>query len=173
MHTASCCQMITLYKNTLWSTATNIVKMNGTTALTKVGIGNWTITWIGKMIYYATATLWIVLCVPYPSCLQTTLASVEDQESSHTVPHTLFRHISTLPSYGFWPFTSLRSPSKQVVLVTWHLTPASSLWSQLLWLRWLQSSREDSLPLQWTLSKDIGPTPWPKYAVEKASAPKY
>ena len=60
--------------------------------------------------------------VPYPSCLQTTLASAVDQESSHTVPHTLFRQISTLPSSWFWPPTSLRSPSRHVLLLaTMHM----------------------------------------------------
>ena len=57
-------------------------------------------------------------CVAYPSCLQTTLASIEDQKLSHTAPHVLFRQISTLPSKSFCPSTSLMSPSTQVLLLT-------------------------------------------------------
>ena len=51
-------------------------------------------------------------CVEYPSCLHTTVASVELQPSSHTVPHTLFIQISTLPSFGTLPPTSCSWPVK-------------------------------------------------------------
>ena len=56
--------------------------------------------------------------MPYPSCLQTALVLLEYQRSSHTEPHKLFRQISTLPTYWFWPSTSLTAPSRQLVLVT-------------------------------------------------------
>ena len=49
-----------------------------------------------------------------PSCLQTTLASLKSQESSHTVPHTPDEeHTSTLPCVLLEPPTSLSSPSVQ------------------------------------------------------------
>ena len=51
--------------------------------------------------------------VEYPSCRQTTVASVLPQPSSHTVPHTLFIQISTLPSLGTPPPTSRMSPVEQ------------------------------------------------------------
>ena len=38
-----------------------------------------------------------------PKLLQTTLASLESQLSSHTVPHTPLMQISTLPSLADWP----------------------------------------------------------------------
>ena len=136
--------------------------------------------------------------VPYPSCLHTTIASSVDQYSAQIVPHTLFRQISTLPSNWLTsPSTSLISPSTQLVLLAdvlqsvgnyhnynynvckfvwnrspWHLTPASSLCLQLLWLRCLQSRRDNSLPLQWKLSTRIGPYPWPKYALDNATTPE-
>ena len=46
--------------------------------------------------------------VEYPSCRHTTEASILLQPSSHTVPHTLFIHISTLPSFGTLPPTNRR-----------------------------------------------------------------
>ena len=56
-----------------------------------------------------------------PSCLQTTLLSrlphndalVQEKELEQTVPHALFKHISTRPSYSVWPPSSLISPSLQ------------------------------------------------------------
>ena len=48
-----------------------------------------------------------------PSCLQTTDASLLSQRSSHTVPHTLPKQISTLPSISVWPPTRRTSPSVQ------------------------------------------------------------
>ena len=56
------------------------------------------------------------LCIPIganPSCLQTTLASLLSQKSSHTVPHWLL-HISTRPSWVFCPSWSLMSPYVQL-----------------------------------------------------------
>ena len=47
----------------------------------------------------------------YPSCLQTILASVLSQSSSHTVPHKLLKQISTLPLVLVVPSTSRISPS--------------------------------------------------------------
>ena len=46
----------------------------------------------------------------YPSCLQTTVASVVSQRSSHTVPHWLLMHTSTLPSYWLEPPTRRMLP---------------------------------------------------------------
>ena len=51
--------------------------------------------------------------VRYPSCRHTTVASVLPQESSHTVPHTLFMQISTVPSFGMLPPTSRNWPAVQ------------------------------------------------------------
>ena len=42
-----------------------------------------------------------------PNCRHTTLASLMSHVSSHTEPHTPLRHISTLPSSGVTPSTSL------------------------------------------------------------------
>ena len=49
----------------------------------------------------------------YPSCLQTTLASLPLQKSSQTVPQALALHTSTRPSIWLTPPTSLTSPSTQ------------------------------------------------------------
>ena len=50
-----------------------------------------------------------------PSCLQTTLASLNLQvDWPHTVPQALLAHISTLPSSGEEPPNSLISPSAQL-----------------------------------------------------------
>ena len=43
----------------------------------------------------------------YPSCLQATAASLLSQEPPQTVPHTLFRHTSSLPSSWLGPPTIL------------------------------------------------------------------
>ena len=48
-----------------------------------------------------------------PNCLQTTLASVELQKSSHTVPHLPLTQTSTRPSREEEPPTSLISPLEQ------------------------------------------------------------
>ena len=56
------------------------------------------------------------LCSPlveYPSCRHTTVASVLPQESSHTVPHSLFMQISTLPSLAMLPPASRSWPVVQ------------------------------------------------------------
>ena len=47
----------------------------------------------------------------YSNCRHTTVASSVPQESSHTVPHSLFMQISTLPSFGMLPPASRRWPS--------------------------------------------------------------
>jgi len=49
----------------------------------------------------------------YPFCLQTTAASVSSQDSSHTVPHVLLMHTSTLPIVGFLSPVIRTAPSKQ------------------------------------------------------------
>ena len=61
------------------------------------------------------AWIYILLVTGYPSCLQVTWASGDPQKSSHTVPHTEFRHISTLPSLHVDPPTSRRAPSLEHV----------------------------------------------------------
>ena len=50
----------------------------------------------------------------YPSWLQTTLASLLSQLSSHTVPQLPWRHTSTRPWYWLSPFTSRISPFVQL-----------------------------------------------------------
>ena len=50
------------------------------------------------------------------SCLQTTAALFASHKSSHTVPHWLSMHISTLPSFGITPSTSRTAPCGQVTL---------------------------------------------------------
>ena len=50
-----------------------------------------------------------------PSCLQMTLPSRTSQLLSHTVPHALLTHTSTLPSRSFAPPTSRTSPSEQLL----------------------------------------------------------
>lgn len=44
--------------------------------------------------------------VEIPSCLQTTIASALLQKSSHTLPHWLLTHTSTLPSKSYVPDAS-------------------------------------------------------------------
>ena len=51
--------------------------------------------------------------VGYPSCRHTTVASELPQESSHTVPHSLFMQISTLPSFALLPPASRSWPVVQ------------------------------------------------------------
>ena len=56
----------------------------------------------------------------------------------------------------------------------WHVTPASSLWKQLLLPigRLEQLISLDSVPLHPTLSKKIGPVPGPKKAWRRGIAPE-
>ena len=70
---------------------------------------------VGRLKYY----LWWKSCINHqhslpvvasPSCLQTTVASVTSHISSHTVPHSLFKHISTRPSALLAPPASRTSP---------------------------------------------------------------
>ena len=114
----------------------------------------------------------------YPSCLQTTVASVLSHKSSHTVPHWSLMHTSTLPSYWLEPPTRRTSPYVQLPLaftagvvlvkykncihmllqciyIPWHLTPASSEWplKQLTIELCEQSVRLASLPVQPTPPK--------------------
>ena len=132
----------------------------------------------------------------YPSCLQTTVASMLSQESSHTVPHWSLMHTSTLPSYWLEPPTRRTSPYIQLPLVLtivnntysfvalqrlhyrylnlpWHLTPASSVWppEQMTAEACEQCVRLFSLPVHSTLSRWIAPTPALKWAWLKAIAP--
>lgn len=47
---------------------------------------------------------------PQPNWRHTTWASGRSQASSHTVPHTEFKKISTRPSHRCWPPTTLTIP---------------------------------------------------------------
>lgn len=125
-----------------------------------------------------------------PSCLHATLASLVDQESSQTVPQTLLLQTSTRPSRLFAPSLSLIAPCVQairelkskeltsisqyiLVVAGWHLTPASSEWPQLCTPTPLlvQSQSLGSNPVHATLSKRMGPVPWPNPAKLTATAP--
>ena len=57
-----------------------------------------------------------------PSCLHTTLALFSFQESIQTVPHSLFLHISTLPSKYVPPPLNLTSPFSQFTVETLGVT---------------------------------------------------
>ena len=50
----------------------------------------------------------------YPSCLQTTAASLPSHLSSQTVPHRPCRHSSTLPSYWVLPSARRTAPVVQL-----------------------------------------------------------
>ena len=54
------------------------------------------VTYVCKLNYQTCTWPWL----EYPSCWHATEASVRPQESSHTVPHRLSTHISTLPSFA-------------------------------------------------------------------------
>ena len=101
----------------------------------------------------------------YPSCRQTTCASRVPQKSSAIVPQTPLLHTSTRPSDGERPLTRRTPPSVQ--FPGWkHLTPASSKWeSKNVFLENWQFCSLDSVPMHCTLSKWIGPCPWPKEAL--------
>ena len=57
-----------------------------------------------------------------PSCLQTIVASILLQESSHTVPQTLLIQISTLPSFGIFPPTNRSWPFAQGTIIIYKKT---------------------------------------------------
>ena len=105
-----------------------------------------------------------------PSCLQTTSASVTPHRLSHTPPQRWLLQISTFPRVTVLP-CSLMSPWLQVVPT--HLTPASSLWSQLWFPSGLarQSMSLDSEPRQITLSNQMGPVPSGTATPVRAVAP--
>ena len=111
MNTVVYSEVPTLHENALCSTALDLVNVNRPCALAKKGIGVWSGSYekilkiyIYIYINFLMALNWFNVLsvfkpfVPYPSCLQTTLASLEDQKLSQTVPHVLFRQTSTLPS---------------------------------------------------------------------------
>ena len=110
-----------------------------------------------------------IICSPvvlYPSCLQTTEASVLLQLSSHTVPHTPLRHTWTRPSWGPPPPNRPIAPLKQP-----HRTEASSLWLQSWLEAWTHEVSHDSVPKQATSSISTDPLPGPKCALLIAVAP--
>ena len=83
-------------------------------------------TWFAAVlvsIYWLGSNLKHTIDIPnvgYPSCLQTTRASVVLQPLSHIVPHTPPRHISTLPSLDVVPpLKRIVPPTKQVRAVMW------------------------------------------------------
>ena len=117
-------------ESSLTTSAANIIQVDCASASTKVGITKGhCICWHRQMLYcqqhslkfsynflrflfiqckYVRTSVWP--WVEYPSCRQTTVASVLLHKSSHTVPHTLFIQISTLPSFGMLPPASRNSP---------------------------------------------------------------
>ena len=120
------------------------------------------------------------------------MASGLPQESSHTVPHWLLLHSSTLPCIDERPVpASLKSPLvhpeeeghmhlveiytiivvKLPVVDNVHRTPASSLCTQL----WLKLARQSisrlSVAVHRTSSITIGPEPAPNLALENGVAP--
>lgn len=106
-----------------------------------------------------------------PSCLQATCASASSQPSSHTVPQVSSWHISTRPSVEVPPW-SLIAPSAQVKAE--HTTPASWLWSQVLFPNaevW-QSERLCSVPKHWTSLNKIRPMPFVNPEVRAWTAKK-
>ena len=70
---------------------------------------------VHSLIYYARCALSVeyLLSREYPSCWQTTPASSLPNPDPHIVPQVLLKQISTLPSVGVVPSTSLTSPSEQ------------------------------------------------------------
>ena len=137
-------------------------------------------------IYIIVISITISLpCSEYPSCLHATAASSWSQWLLHTVPHVSFRQISTLPSYGTSPPTSLVSPSwhlspywfnsnnRPIVqswcLPDWHPAYAYlDMYGLVLLLQfWLsafilkQSTRLCSFPVHWTLSRCAGTLRYP------------
>ena len=71
------------------------------------------------LLYIVSLDILMVCVSPsvgYPSCRQTTLASVKFHPSLVTVPHWLLMHISTHPSFELLPSTSLTSPSSHPAL---------------------------------------------------------
>ena len=78
----------------------------------------WGLPYTGGLRATGTTLLWFVwysLRMESPNCLQTTVASLVSQWSSHTVPQVSLKQISTLPSLDTEPPTSLRSPSLQTM----------------------------------------------------------
>lgn len=69
---------------------------------------------------------------------------------------------------GGWEFTTCETCN-----LRWHMTPASSKWTQL-WSpkpAMLQSISLLSFPVHSVSSIKMGPSPWPKNAVRRACAP--
>ena len=82
-----------------------IIQYNWTKASSKV----WCINiWRNKSFPFIKVRIiqTYVHWVGSPNCLHTTLASLLSQPLSHTVPHSPFWHISTLPSFGLAPPTN-------------------------------------------------------------------
>ena len=110
-------------KSVLIAITSNIIQKDWSTSLTKAGkragLSTWCKWWICShnipKITCGQLCNFIIPVVGYPSCLQTTWASLLSQESSQTVPHCPPEHTSTLPALelAFIPWTSLISPLLQ------------------------------------------------------------
>lgn len=100
-------------------TAHQVIKKDGASATTKVGIlvcnstcGHDRVELNQPQSCYSRFKITLPV-LKNPSCRQTTLASLVDHDSSQTVPHVSFQQTSTLPSYMSDPPTSLMSPFSQ------------------------------------------------------------
>ena len=105
----------TVNESTFTTTASNIVQVNWTNASTKMSTAEGHCTCLSKDCLNSVACKLMQATKPwveYPSCRHTTVASELPQESSHTVPHSLSMHTSTLPS-----FARLRPTSRSWPLV--------------------------------------------------------
>ena len=113
-------------QSALTATTSNIVQKDWSTSLSKAGTRAGCSTWWVRMREVGNAkitgqfnNIYNLPLVRYPSCLQTTWASLLSHESSQTVPHCSPKHISTLPApeLTFLPWTSLRSPLLQTPIL--------------------------------------------------------
>ena len=66
------------------------------------------------MVFLTALYSEIHLLPKYPSCLQTTAASMSSHSSEHTVPHSWSAQISTRPVVGVTPPTKRTSPSLHI-----------------------------------------------------------
>lgn len=120
--------MRTVQKVGLGSIALNVVQENRSCSLAKSGTAKSNSSCTHKEIRYTNKSLLCAQtyfvqsvyyssnkpCVVYPNWLQATIASGLPQRSSQIVPQNPPMHISTLPSLGMPPLTSLKVPSVQL-----------------------------------------------------------
>ena len=109
----------------LTTTAVHIIKVKQTSTSTKMRTAEgYCICWPRLFYCYSDSLKHGPLHWPwveYPSCRQATVASAFPQESPHTVPHTLFMQISTLPSFAMLPPASLSWPFVQGAVNKVHM----------------------------------------------------